>query len=46
MEKSNYTRSEFVSQSEINVGILNVDSTKNKFGDYYRSHKLQVNYVC
>jgi hypothetical protein len=46
MEKSNYIESGFFSQSEINVDILSVCSSKNKFGDYHRSHKIKVKYVC
>jgi len=44
MKKLNYTELEFVSTSGIKVGILPVSSSKNKFGDYYRSHKIQVDY--
>jgi hypothetical protein len=45
MEKSNYTELEFVSPSEVNVDILSVNSSKNKFGDYYRSYKIKVKHV-
>ncbi|CAF0785825.1 unnamed protein product [Rotaria sordida] len=44
MEKSNYTESEFISQNQIKVDILTVNPSKNKFGDYYRSHKIKVKY--
>jgi hypothetical protein len=45
MEKFNYTESEFISRSEINVDILPVNSSKNKFGIYHQSHKIKVKYV-
>ncbi|CAF2348722.1 unnamed protein product [Rotaria sp. Silwood2] len=44
MEKSNYTESQFISQNEIKVDSLSVNPSKNKFGDYYRSHKIKVKY--
>lgn len=46
MEKTNYTQSEFKSRSEINVDILSIIPSKNKFGEYHQSHKIKVKYVC
>lgn len=45
MEKLNYTESPFTSRSEINVDILSVTRTKNKFGEHHQSHKIKVKYV-
>jgi hypothetical protein len=46
MEKPNYTESGFTGRNEINVDILNVSHSKNKFGNYHQSYKLKVKYVC
>ncbi|CAF1442840.1 unnamed protein product [Adineta steineri] len=42
LEKSNYTQSEFVSSSGIKVDISTVHRSKHTFGDYYKSHKIQI----
>jgi hypothetical protein len=45
MEKPTYAETKFVGRSEINVDILPVGSSKNKFGVYQRSYKIKVKYV-
>lgn len=42
MEKPNYAERKFFGRNEINVDILNVPQSKNKFGTYQRSYKIKV----
>jgi hypothetical protein len=46
MEKSNYTKIEFLSPSEIKVELLSVATSKNKFGENHQSHKIKIKHVC
>jgi hypothetical protein len=46
MEKPNYAEGKFFGRNEINVDILNVGQSKNKFGSYQRSYKIKVKQVC
>jgi hypothetical protein len=45
MEKPNYAEGKYVGRNEINVNILPVGQSKNKFGSYQRSYKIKVKHV-